>query len=80
MDMLLAQIIGPDIPWPSRLLALVVLAAVAIFIFMATNSVESRADSPEAQLEARETERRAEAIVAAARREEAERIARGEPR
>ena len=79
MSDLIAQILDPNGSWLSRAIALVVLTGVAIFFFMATKSMNTRSDSPERRREAEETERRAEALVAAARREEAERIARGEP-
>jgi hypothetical protein len=75
---LIAQIFDPNDSWLSRTIALVVIMGVAIFYYMATRSVNGGLSKPDAQREALEAERRAEAIVAAARREEAERIARGE--
>lgn len=69
MDALFLQAFGPHGDLIGRILAVLVIAGVAIFYFMASRSLNTRRDAPNVVRENQERERRAEAIAAQARAE-----------
>ena len=69
MDELITQVLRPETSLFGRILALVVIAAVALFFYMATTSLNAGRNSRLARREAAKDNERAEALAREARRE-----------